>query len=109
MFSCCSLCAFAVALAARLRPPDSPPPRSQDRHGEPGKVFNEMQETKDLKQAPGRGQGIQKQAGGVRDELQDSQKRRALYNPSSRELQGKANHEADPRRRSTYKAWQEMH
>jgi len=105
-FSRRSLCTLAVAVAALL-PAGSASAQDKIRTVNPGKIFNDMQETKDLKQKiTAQSQNLQNQQKGYEQDLQDSQKRRDLFKPESEDY-AKANNEL-LQKAINYRAWQEI-
>src|SRR3978361_2276042 len=109
MFSRRLLCAYAIALRASLLPAGAAlaqdPPKI--RTVNPGRVFNDMQETKDLKQKiTAQSQGLQQKQKQFEEELKELEKQRGLYNPGTPE-HSKAN-TALINAAVTYRAWQEI-
>lgn len=95
MFSRRAVCAFAFAAVTAFGFSASAQDVAPAKVGtvNPAKVFNEMQETKDLKQAmDGQRQQIENEAKQRNDQVQEARKRRALFEDGSPEFQ-KANAE----------------
>jgi Skp family chaperone for outer membrane proteins len=106
MISRRSLCALAVSLAALL-PAGSASAQDKIRTVNPGKIFNDMQETKDLKQKiTAQSQALNNEQKAREQDLQDSQKRRDLFKPESEDYT-KANNELLTKA-INFKAWQEI-
>jgi Skp family chaperone for outer membrane proteins len=106
MISRRSLCALAVSLAALL-PAGSASAQDKVRTVNPGKIFNDMQETKDLKQKiTAQSQALNNEQKAREQDLQDSQKRRDLFKPESEDYT-KANNELLTKA-INFKAWQEI-
>ena len=110
MFSRRAVCAFAfAAVAVAFTLPASAQDVGTAKVGtvNPAKVFNEMQETKDLKQAmDGQRQQIENEAKQRNDQVQEARKRRALFEDGSPEFQ-KANAELIQAAVQN-QAWQEL-
>jgi Skp family chaperone for outer membrane proteins len=105
-FSRRSLCTLAVVVAALL-PAGVAAAQDKIRTVNPGKIFNDMQETKDLKQKiTAQSQGLQKQQEAYENDLKEAQKRRDLYKPESEDY-SKANNEL-LQKAINYRAWQEI-
>src|SRR3954451_2469644 len=106
MLSRRSVCTFAVAVACLL-PAGVALAQEKIRTVNPGKIFNEMQETKDLKQKiTAQSQGLQKQQETYENDLKEAQKKRELYKPDTEDY-SKANNELLTKA-INYKAWQEI-
>jgi Skp family chaperone for outer membrane proteins len=109
MFSRRSLCALALSTAALLLPARSAMAQDGPHIGtvNPAKVFNEMQETKDLKQKmESDRQSIQAEAKRRADDLEEAKKARALFNEGSEDF-NKKNQEMI-RKAVELQVWQEM-
>jgi Skp family chaperone for outer membrane proteins len=106
MLSRRSVCTFALAVACLL-PAGVALAQDKIRTVNPGKIFNDMQETKDLKQKiTAQSQGLQKQQETYENDLKEAQKRRELYKPDTEDY-SKANNELLTKA-INYKAWQEI-
>jgi Skp family chaperone for outer membrane proteins len=107
MFSPRSLCTLALALTASLLPAGFAAGQEKIRTVNPGKVFNDMQETADLKQKiQAEGKTLQDQQKAIEGDLQEAQKRRDLFKPDSQDY---ANANAELLKKAiNYRAWQEI-
>jgi Skp family chaperone for outer membrane proteins len=109
MFSRRSLCALALSAAALFLPAGFASAQEGPHIGtvNPAKVFNEMQETKDLKQKmESDRQSIQAEAKRRADDLEEAKKARALFNEGSEDF-NKKNQEMI-RKAVELQVWQEM-
>src|SRR5687768_8325578 len=108
MFSRRAICAFAVVAAAFCLPAaaqDAQPAKVGTVN--PAKVFNEMQETKDLKQSmDGQRQQIENEGKQRAEQVNEAKRKRALFNEGTDEFQ-KANQELIGLA-VQFQAWQEL-
>ena len=109
MFSRRSLCAMALSAVALVLPARLASAQENPRIGivNPAKIFNEMQETKDLKQKMENDrQSIQAEAKRRADDLEEAKKARALFTEGTDDF-NKKNQEMI-RKAVELQVWQEM-
>jgi Skp family chaperone for outer membrane proteins len=109
MFSRRSLCAMALSAVALVLPARVASAQEGPRIGivNPAKIFNEMQETKDLKQKMENDrQSIQAEAKRRADDLEEAKKARALFTEGTEDF-NKKNQEMI-RKAVELQVWQEM-
>jgi Skp family chaperone for outer membrane proteins len=109
MFSRRSLCAMALSAVALVLPARLASAQENPRIGivNPAKIFNEMQETKDLKQKMENDrQAIQAEAKRRADDLEEAKKARALFTEGTDDF-NKKNQEMI-RKAVELQVWQEM-